>query len=96
MRSIIRPNGSSKKMAGYNTDVTHQGVTFHVQTEDKGLNTHYIESIIYKSGKALTSRKSSYISFLGSPALKEKIKQLLEEQHNTILKEISEGKFDHF
>jgi len=82
-------------MAGYNTEVSHKGSTFHVQTQDKGINAHYIESIIYKYGKVLSSRRTFYTSFLNSLYLKDKITQIIEEQHKAILNEISEGKFDH-
>ena len=35
-----------------------------------------------------------YAHLLSSPTVKEKILQLLEEQHSAILKNISEGKFE--
>lgn len=81
-------------MAGYNTTVTRSGVDFHVQTQDKGRPANYVESTVYKSGQVLSSRKTFYTSLLDSPYLQNKIKTIIEEQHNTILKEIAEGKFD--
>ena len=81
-------------MAGYNTTVTRSGIDFHVQTQDKGRPANYVESIIYKTGQVLSSRKTFYTSFLNSPDLQNKIKKIIEEQHNTILKEIAEGQFD--
>ena len=81
-------------MAGYNTTVTRSGVDFHVQTQDKGRPANYVESTIYKTGQVLSSRKTFYTSFLNSPDLQNKIKKIIEEQHNTILKEIAEGQFD--
>jgi hypothetical protein len=83
-------------MNGLNTETTHEGMSYHVQTQDKGLNVHYIESLIYKSGKLLSSRRTYYTAFLNKTDLKEKIASLIKEQHDTILKEISEGKFMHF
>ncbi|MEE9390802.1 MAG: hypothetical protein V3U91_06125 [Candidatus Aminicenantaceae bacterium] len=83
-------------MSGLNTETTHDGISYHVQTQDKGLNVHYIESLIYKSGKLLSSRRTYYTASLNNPNLKEKIASLIKEQHDTILKEISEGKFNHF
>lgn len=82
-------------MAGFNTEIDHQGQPYHVQTQDKGTGAGYIESIVYKAGRALSSRKTFYTSFLGSPDLQEKIQKIVEDQHNSILKEISAGKFDH-
>ena len=81
-------------MAGFNTTVTRGGVDFHVQTQDKGRPANYVESTLYKSGQVLSSRKTFYTSFLDSPDLQKKSKTIIEEQHNTILKEIAEGKFD--
>lgn len=81
-------------MAGYNTTVTRSGVDFHVQTQDKGRPANYVESTIYKSGQVLSSRKTFYTSFLDEPDLQNKINTIIEEQHNAILKEVEEGKFD--
>ena len=81
-------------MAGFNTTVTRSGVDFHVQTQDKGRPANYVESTVYKSGQVLSSRKTFYTSFLDSPDLKNKVKTIIEEQHNSILKEIAKGKFD--
>ena len=81
-------------MAGFNTKIEHKGISYIVQTQDLGSPTYYIECLIYKSGRALPPRKTFYAHLLSSPTVKEKILQLLEEQHNAILKNISEGKFE--
>jgi hypothetical protein len=82
-------------MVGFNTTITRNAVDFHVQTQDKGRTANYVESTVYKSGRVLSSRKTFYTSFLNTPDLQGKIKQIIEEQHSTILREIEEGKFDH-
>ena len=82
-------------MAGYNTEMKHGQEIFHVQTQDKMSPAYYIESIIYKSGKVLSSRRKDYTSFLNQPNLQDILNQMIEDQHKGILKEISEGKFDH-
>ena len=81
---------------GYNTRFDYKGANFLVQTQDKGIDVHYVESLIYKSGKLLTSKKTSYTSFLNSPNIKKMIKRMLEDQHKTILQNIADGKFDRF
>ena len=82
-------------MPGYNTDIEHHGLMFHVQTQDQGANAQYVESIVYKSGKVLASRRTYYTNFLNSPTLNDKINEIIDEQHEGILKDISEGSFDH-
>lgn len=84
-----------KVMSGLNTEVVHNGKSYHVQTQDKGIDAHYVESLIYKSGKLLSSRRTFYTAFLSIPDLKERIMKIIDQQHNEVLKNINEGKFDH-
>lgn len=51
-------------ITGYNTDVRHSDVVFHVQTEDKGLPAAWIESLIYVGGQIVARRRFSYKSHL--------------------------------
>ncbi|MCJ7612924.1 MAG: hypothetical protein MUP19_11755 [Candidatus Aminicenantes bacterium] len=83
-------------MTGLSAQVQHKGLNYYVQTQDHGPQAKYIESLIYRSGKLLTSRKTTYTSFLGLPDFKEKVAQIMHDQHERILRDISEGKFDHF
>lgn len=83
-------------MAGFNTKIEHNGISYIVQTQDLGSPSFCIESLIFKSGRALAPRKTFYLQHLNSPTLKEKINQLLEDQHKTMLKTITDGQFDHF
>jgi hypothetical protein len=82
-------------MTGFNIEVKYKGASFHVQTQDLGPGVRCVESLIYKAGKLLSSRKTYYTSFLANSHLQEKIHQIMEEQHNAILKEIADGKFEH-
>jgi len=81
-------------MAGFSTKIEHKGISYIVQTQDLGSPTHCIESLIYKSGRALSPRKTFYLHLLNSPTLKEELLKLLEEQHKTVLKTITDGQFD--
>ena len=83
-------------MPGFNSEIKYKGALFHVQTQDSGQGARCIESLIYKSGKLISSRKTDYTSFLALPRLQEKIQQILEDQHSAILKEIADGKFEHY
>jgi len=83
-------------MAGFNTEVKRLAAVFHVQTQDMGPSLRCVESLIYKSGKLLTSRKTDYTPSLGSPQLKARVQKIMEEQHHAILGEIADGKLDHY
>ena len=47
-------------ITGFNTDIEHDGVVYHVQTEDKGLETPIILSLVYTGGTILASKRSPY------------------------------------
>lgn len=82
-------------MAGLNTTVEYRGSLYHIQTQDSGLGSNYVETIIYKSGKVISSRRTSYTSYLNNPALHENIEKIIQEQHEAMIQEMNEGKFDH-
>jgi len=80
-------------MNGFNTRVEYRGEVYIVQTQDKGPAVPYIESLIYKSGRLLTSKRTSYIPLLDSPGFRDRIREEMENQHKRILESIVEGRF---
>jgi hypothetical protein len=81
-------------MPGYNTRVEFRGSVYMVQTQDKGLAAQYVETLIYKSGRLLTSRKTPYTHLMSSPDVEAAIERIMEDQHKRILDEIVDGKLD--
>lgn len=82
------------KTHGFNSEIKHKGKLYHVQTQDKGPSAQYIESIIYRSGKFLSMKKSYYTDFMNNPDLKTHINRMIRDQHSKILENISQGKID--
>jgi hypothetical protein len=83
-------------MKGLSNEIRHKGAVFYIQTQDFGPASGYVESLIYKAGLLLTSRKSFYHSHLDSPDLQERVVKLMKEQHRAIVGDIQTGRFDHF
>jgi hypothetical protein len=80
-------------ITGFNTDVKYKGVVYHVQTEDKGSGNPLIETLIYKGGEILGSRRLPYRDLVqvgDEPA----ITKLMEDQHKGMIMEIKRGRFD--
>ena len=76
-----------------NTEVAYAHETYHVQTQDKGSGANYVETIIYKGGRVLSSRRAYYTSLLNSPDLANKIEDLVKVEHKAAITEIDQGKF---
>jgi len=81
-------------ITGYNTDVRHNDVVFHVQTEDKGSANPTIESLVYVGGQVLASKRASYADLLSEGKDDKSILALMDHQHRTMIAAIRHGKFD--
>jgi len=79
-------------ITGFNTDVKYRGLVYHVQTEDKGRDNPLIETLIYKGGEILASRRLPYAELVKGEDEKA-ISRLMEEQHNAMILEVKRGKF---
>lgn len=81
-------------ITGYNTDVRHREVVFHVQTEDKGVGNPFIESLVYVGGQVLATRRASYAEMLAEGKDEKEIVALMDHQHRTMIAAIRHGKLD--
>jgi hypothetical protein len=75
---------------GFNTDIKHNGVVYHIQTEPR--KDAGIETTVYSRGAVLHSLKTSYQELLNSPDYSdERLKRLLEDQHRRVIARIRAG-----
>jgi len=81
-------------ITGYNTDVRHNELVLHVQTEDKGLGNPFIESLIYVGGRVVIHKRLGYAELLASGSGEKDIIALMDRQHRTMIAAIRNGKFD--
>lgn len=81
-------------LTGYNTDFKYQGKIYHVQTEDGGVNSPYITSLLYFQGAILASRKTSYADILKADCLDDVVRDLMMEQHKQMIRDLMQGKLD--
>ena len=81
-------------ITGFNTDIKHNDKVYHIQTEDKGLQNPYIESLVYVGGEILASKKTSYAEQAKTGVDEKWIGGLMEQQHRTMIAAIKRGRFD--
>jgi hypothetical protein len=81
-------------ITGFNTDIRHNDKVYHIQTEDKGLQNPYIESLVYVGGEILASKKTSYAEQAKGGVDEKWIGGLMEQQHRTMIAAIKRGRFD--
>jgi hypothetical protein len=81
-------------ITGFNTDVEYDGVTYHVQTEDKGLETPLILSLVYSGGAILASKRSPYDDLIAEGFNDQTLTERLQRQHKLICAAINAGRLD--
>jgi hypothetical protein len=81
-------------ITGFNTDIEYNGVTYHVQTEDKGVNTPLILSLVYDRGTILASKRSPYDDLLNGGLDEKLLAERLQKQHHLICAAIKAGRIE--
>jgi hypothetical protein len=81
-------------ITGFNTDIEFQGVTYHVQTEDKGVNTPLILSLVYDRGTILASKRSPYDDLILEGFDEKILAARLSKQHTLICAAIRAGRIE--
>lgn len=79
-------------ITGFNTDIEHDGVVYHVQTEDKGLSTPMILSLVYVGGTILASKRTPYKDLIAKGFSDEALSERLSRQHRLICAAIHAGR----
>ena len=81
-------------MNGTSTSILYSDVTFLVQTQDAGPRIRQLETLIYRRGKLVYSRRVSYSDLLEDPNREERLAKLVRDQHQAVLDDIAAGRLD--
>src|SRR2546423_15307366 len=81
-------------ITGFNTDIEHNGTIYHVQTEDKGLRSPIILSLIYVGGEILASKRAPYDDLVANGFDPQALAERLQRQHKLICAAVSAGRID--
>src|SRR5687767_15103557 len=86
--------GFKRVITGFNTDIEYEGVVYHVQTEDKGLDSPIILSLVYAGGAILASKRSPYEDLIREGFSDEALSERLKRQHRLICAAIHTGRLN--
>lgn len=78
---------------GHNSNVTLDGNTYHVQTEERGAAQALIDTTVYLRGRVLHRRTNSFSDLLPLNSEREQaLKLRVDTQHRSVVDEIRSGK----
>ena len=81
-------------VVGFNHNFRYKGVIYHIQTEDSGLKSPNIVTLLYQGGTILASKKTSYADITKVDNLAQVVEELMKEQHKAMLRSLKAGEFD--
>lgn len=81
-------------LLGNNTNIKYNGIIYHVQTEDVGVEKAYFITHLFKNGVILSTKKYQYSDLLEKPDRDQIVRELMQKQHKNMCQELIDGKFD--
>lgn len=81
-------------ITGFNTDIEFDGVVYHVQTEDKGLDTPLLLTLVYVGGAILASKRSPYHDLINAGFDPLVLSERLQRQHTLICAAVKAGRIE--
>ncbi len=80
---------------GFNNNVQYQAATYHVQTEDSGIDRpHIMTHLFADGGRVIKTHKRSYANELGREDIAGYVRSLMKAQHMEMCIALREGSFD--
>ncbi len=79
---------------GFNHNIKHNGKVYHIQTEDSGVETPHIITLLYVGGTIISREKTSYADIVKIDNLETVVRELMEEQHKGMMRKLVSGSFD--
>ncbi|MBV9947730.1 MAG: hypothetical protein JOZ69_12825, partial [Myxococcales bacterium] len=93
-REIVRPS-FFRAQVGFNNNVKYKNRTFHIQTEDSGLDKpHVITHLFADGGRVIKSHKRSYAEHTAREDVALFVRKLMKGQQLEMALGLREGKFD--
>jgi len=77
---------------GHNTNLTVEGATYHVQTEDRGAASALMDTTVFSQGRVMHRLTNNYHDLLPlDPDREQALKLRLDDQHRSVVEQIRSG-----
>jgi len=83
-------------LPGYNHNISYKNRIFHIQTEDSGVDHPHIITLLFVQGNIIARKKRDYHDIVGFDRMEDVVRELMQEQHKQMLRDLKNGKFDQY
>src|SRR5579884_2107696 len=93
-KEIVKPS-FLRAQVGFNNNVKYKNQTFHIQTEDSGLDKpHVVTHLFADGGRVIKSHKRSYAEHVRREDVAQYVRQLMKGQQLEMALALRDGRFD--
>lgn len=86
---------SPPPLLGFNNNVRHRGLVFHIQTEDSGVkHARIMTHLFVDGGRIVQSARTEYGEHLGQEDMAQIVRHLMKEQHKAMFVRLRSGVLD--
>ncbi|HBO69050.1 MAG TPA: hypothetical protein DD658_02450 [Deltaproteobacteria bacterium] len=83
-----------RMLSGFNHNILYKGKTYHIQTEDGGLDNPSIVTHAFLGGVILDTVRQGYDDLLGRPDWEETLRGRMKAQHLEEIRKLFSGAFE--
>jgi hypothetical protein len=93
-KKLSYANYLSAMQHGFNENILHNGLTYHVQTEDGGGRNPVVTTTLFKDGAVIATRRTSYSEMEDKEGLAGRVMEIMRRQHTGVIGELQNGRYD--
>ncbi len=84
----------ARMLSGFNHNIRHKGLVYHIQTEDGGVGNPCILTHMFLGGVILDTVRQHYGDLLDKPGWQEILRNRMKAQHMEEIRKLFAGEFD--
>jgi hypothetical protein len=82
-------------LVGFNNNFRYRGLSFHIQTEDSGVERpHIITHLFVDGGRVIKTLRNDYSEHVNDPGYRTVVQRMMRDQHRAMAYDLRQGRID--
>lgn len=82
-------------LVGFNNNFRYRGLSFHIQTEDSGVERpHIITHLFVDGGRVIKTLRNDYSEHVNGPDYRAVVQRMMRDQHRAMAYDLRQGRID--
>lgn len=95
LRSPAVTERARPPLVGFNNNFRYRGLSFHIQTEDSGVERpHIITHLFVDGGRVIKTLRNDYSEHVNDPGYPTVVQRMMRDQHRAMAYDLRQGRID--